>query len=61
MIIGHPHTHASMPSTTAVVFSSQAAGAAAALAAVKDGDVRALDVKALQRRLKELGAYLPNA
>ena len=41
--------------------TGQAAGAAAALAAVKDGDVRALDVKALQKRLKELGAYLPNA
>ena len=41
--------------------TGQAAGAAAALAAGNGGDVRALDVKTLQKRLKKLGAYLPNA
>ena len=41
--------------------TGQAAGAAAALAAGHGGDVRALDVKTLQKRLKQLGAYLPNA
>ncbi len=38
----------------------QAAGFAAVLAADGAGDVHAVDVKSLQRRLKDFGAYLPN-
>jgi hypothetical protein len=34
---------------------------AAALAAAGAGDVHHVDVKALQRKLKDFGAYLPNA
>ena len=41
--------------------TGQAAGMAAALAAAGAGDVHGVDVKALQRKLKEFGAYLPNA
>ncbi len=41
--------------------TGQAAGLAAAMTAAGAGDVHALDVKALQRRLKDFGAYLPNA
>jgi hypothetical protein len=41
--------------------TGQAAGAAAAIAARKDTDTRGVAVGALQGRLKELGAYLPNA
>ena len=41
--------------------TGQAAGAAAALAAQGGGDVRGVDVRKLQAKLKELGAYLPNA
>lgn len=37
----------------------EAAGLAAALAASKDGDVHAVDVALLRRRLREEGAYLP--
>jgi len=41
--------------------TGQAAGIAAAIAADKtDGDVRAFPVKELQRRLKKMGAFLPN-
>ena len=42
--------------------TGQAAGFAAASAADRlAGDVHAVDVKALQRTLKDFGAYLPNA
>ncbi len=40
--------------------TGQAAGLAAALAAEGDGDVRAIRVPELQRRLAAMGAYLPN-
>ncbi|MDH7570589.1 MAG: FAD-dependent oxidoreductase [Armatimonadota bacterium] len=41
--------------------TGQAAGVAAALAATSGGDTRAVRVGELQQRLKEMGAYLPNA
>ncbi|MCD6302498.1 MAG: FAD-dependent oxidoreductase, partial [Anaerolineae bacterium] len=41
--------------------TGQAAGVAAALASRKDLDVHAVDVTEVQGRLKEMGAYLPNA
>ena len=41
--------------------TGQAAGVAAALGAAGDQDVHAIDVSEVQGRLKELGAYLPNA
>jgi hypothetical protein len=41
--------------------TGQAAGAAAALAAVKQTSTRGVDIKELQRRLKDMGAFLPNA
>jgi hypothetical protein len=40
--------------------TGQAAGAAAALAAVKGTTTRGVDVKQLQQRLKDMGAYVPN-
>ena len=40
--------------------TGQAAGAAAALAAAKNADVRAVEIKQLHARLKALGAFLPN-
>jgi hypothetical protein len=43
------------------MLTGQAAGTAAALAAARNGDVRAIDVKDLQRRLKSTGTHLPNA
>jgi len=41
--------------------TGQAAGVAAALSADRDVSVHSLDVRELQARLQELGAYLPNA
>lgn len=41
--------------------TGMAAGAAAAMSANKDTAIRELDVKELQKKLKEMGAYLPNA
>ena len=41
--------------------TGQAAGVAAALAIENDTDPRGVDVKALQGRLKSVGAFLPNA
>ena len=41
--------------------TGQAAGMAAALASAGAGDVHRVDVKALQGKLKDFGAYLPNA
>ncbi len=40
--------------------TGQAAGMAAALASEKGGDIRTFEITALQKSLKELGAYLPN-
>ena len=37
----------------------EAAGLAAALSAASDGDVHAIDISQLQKRLREHGAYLP--
>lgn len=39
----------------------QAAGLAAGMAAAADGNVRSVDVPTLQRKLLDMGAYLPNA
>ena len=41
--------------------TGQAAGMAAALASAGAGDVHRVDGKALQGKLKDFGAYLPNA
>jgi len=41
--------------------TGQAAGMAAALASGQNLSVHRVDVKDLQRRLKEFGAFLPNA
>lgn len=41
--------------------TGQAAGTAAAMIAESDAASRSLDVKELQRRLKKVGAYLPNS
>ncbi len=41
--------------------TGQAAGVAAAMAAEQDSTTRDIDVKTLQGRLKDMGAYLPNA
>jgi len=41
--------------------TGQAAGVAAALAIDTETSTRGIDVKDLQRRLKAMGAYLPNA
>ncbi|MHC4911728.1 MAG: FAD-dependent oxidoreductase [Planctomycetota bacterium] len=41
--------------------TGQAAGAAAALAAAKGASTRGVDVKQLEQRLKDMGAFLPNA
>ena len=45
----------------ACFITGQAAGMAAAMAADGRGDVHGVDVKSLQRKLKDFGAYLPNA
>ena len=45
----------------ACYLTGQAAGFAAASAASGNGDVHAVDVSRLQRRLKDFGGYLPNA
>ena len=41
--------------------TGQAAGVAAAMSLAHDGDARAAPVKELQKRLKAMGGYLPNA
>jgi len=41
--------------------TGQAVGAAAAMAAEKNTSTRRIDVKELQQRLKDIGAFLPNA
>ncbi len=47
--------------TPGCFITGQAAGAAAALAAVKQTSTRGVDIIELQRRLKDMGAFLPNA
>ena len=44
----------------ACYLTGQAAGMAAALAVAGAGDVHRVDVKTLQGKLKDFGAYLPN-
>ena len=45
----------------ACYITGQAAGFAAALAVDSTADVHQVDVKSLQQRLQNFGAYLPNA
>ena len=45
----------------ACYITGQAAGMAAAIAASGSCDVHAVDIKALQRKLVDFGALLPNA
>jgi len=40
--------------------TGQAAGVAAAMAAQADADTRSIEIRELQTRLKDMGAYLPN-
>ena len=40
--------------------TGQACGAAAALAAKADGDIRRIDIRQLQGNLVKMGAYLPH-
>jgi hypothetical protein len=53
--------HGSLRVMPGCFITGQAAGVAAAMCANDAKSVRAADVKELQRRLKALGAYLPNA
>ena len=55
------YVHGSLRVMPGCYITGQAAGVAGALAAKKGVSVHALDVKELQRRLKAIGAYLPNA
>jgi hypothetical protein len=53
--------HGSIRVMPGCFITGQAAGVAAAMAADKNQQPRAINVKDLQSRLKKLGAYLPNA
>ena len=53
--------HGSIRVMPGCFITGQAAGMAAAMAGQRDLSVHRLDVKDLQRRLKEFGAFLPNA
>ena len=53
--------HGSIRVMPGCFITGQAAGVAAAVAAVKDGDTRRVEIKDLQSRLRSAGAYLPNA
>jgi hypothetical protein len=53
--------HGSIRVMPGCFITGQAAGVAAAIAAAKQQTPRSIDVSELQGRLKELGAYLPNA
>lgn len=55
------YVHGSIRVMPGCFITGQAAGAAAALAAAKRTSTRGIDVKQLQRRLKNMGAFLPNA
>jgi hypothetical protein len=54
------HMQSSIRVMPGCYITGQAAGLGAALAAEKGVDVRGVDVAELQRRLKRLGAFLPN-
>jgi hypothetical protein len=53
--------HGSIRVMPGCFITGQAAGSAAAMAAERGSLTRDIDVKDLQRRLKQLGGYLPNA
>ena len=53
--------HGSIRVMPGCFITGQAAGSAAALAAERGSSTRDVDIKDLQRRLKQLGGYLPNA
>ncbi|UCE99259.1 MAG: FAD-dependent oxidoreductase [Planctomycetota bacterium] len=55
------YVHGSIRVMPGCMITGQAAGAAAALAAAKKTNTRAINVKDLQKNLKNLGAFLPNA
>jgi len=55
------YVHGSIRVMPGCMITGQAAGTAAALAAVKQTSTRGVDIKELQRRLKDMGAFLPNA
>jgi len=55
------YVHGSIRVMPGCMITGQAAGAAAALAAAKKTTTRGINVKELQKRLKDMGAYLPNA
>ncbi len=54
------HMQSSIRVMPGCYITGQAAGIAAAIAADGDHDIHAIDVKELQKRLVEFGAYLPN-
>ena len=55
------YVHGSIRVMPGCFITGQAAGAAAALAAKMQTSTRGIDVKELQQRLKDIGAFLPNA
>jgi len=55
------YVHGSIRVMPGCFITGQAAGAAAALAAERQTSTRGIDVKELQQRLKDMGAFLPNA
>ena len=55
------YVHGSLRVMPGCFITGQAAGAAAALAVAKRTSTRGIDVKELQQRLKDMGAFLPNA
>jgi hypothetical protein len=55
------YVHGSIRVMPGCFITGQAAGAAAALAAKRQTSTRGIDVKELQQRLKDMGAFLPNA
>jgi hypothetical protein len=54
------HMQSSVRTMPGCYITGQAAGLAAAIAVEKDTDTRGFDVGELQRRLKDMGAFLPN-
>jgi hypothetical protein len=55
------YVHGSIRVMPGCFITGQATGAAAALAAKRQTSTRGIDVKELQQRLKDMGAFLPNA
>jgi hypothetical protein len=55
------YVHGSIRVAPGCFITGQAAGAAGALAAARQTSTRGIDVKELQQRLKNMGAFLPNA